>query len=199
MSWWITVEDLVLPKQLAGHPALELVNTRAGWGGPELEGQDYLASVDHLVVLGRLNGLLGEERATRLRRRLAGGAEAERELARTRALRADLHHTVLGTATKAATRRLGRAMTAAAARQRLVIDDHSARWEFPDPPSSSDALDAFLVAAADLLVQRPRVDACPGTGCGWLFVNASGRRRWCQMAVCGNRAKQAMHASRARP
>ncbi|WP_432477083.1 CGNR zinc finger domain-containing protein [Nocardioides sp. GXQ0305] len=54
------------------------------------------------------------------------------------------------------------------------------------------------MAAGQLRVERPRIGACPGRGCGWLFVHTSGRRRWCQMAVCGNRAKQAAHARRAR-
>ncbi|MDR0358582.1 MAG: CGNR zinc finger domain-containing protein [bacterium] len=30
---------------------------------------------------------------------------------------------------------------------------------------------------------------CPGRGCGWLFLDASGRRRWCSMQTCGSRAK----------
>ena len=42
MSWWITVDDLVLPRQLAGHPALELVNSRSGWGEPFHERQEFL-------------------------------------------------------------------------------------------------------------------------------------------------------------
>src|SRR6266545_885439 len=33
------------------------------------------------------------------------------------------------------------------------------------------------------------VDACPSHDCGWLFPNPTGRRRWCSMALCGNRAK----------
>ncbi|MGH8861125.1 MAG: CGNR zinc finger domain-containing protein, partial [Jatrophihabitantaceae bacterium] len=27
--------------------------------------------------------------------------------------------------------------------------------------------------------------------CGWVFLDQSHRRRWCVMAVCGNRAKAA--------
>ncbi len=34
-----------------------------------------------------------------------------------------------------------------------------------------------------------RVTRCPGRDCGWLFVNASGRRRWCSMDACGSREK----------
>jgi predicted RNA-binding Zn ribbon-like protein len=34
-----------------------------------------------------------------------------------------------------------------------------------------------------------RVSHCPGRGCGWLFLNISGRRRWCSMSTCGSREK----------
>jgi predicted RNA-binding Zn ribbon-like protein len=34
-----------------------------------------------------------------------------------------------------------------------------------------------------------RVTRCPGRDCGWLFLNASGRRRWCSMRACGSREK----------
>jgi predicted RNA-binding Zn ribbon-like protein len=42
------------------------------------------------------------------------------------------------------------------------------------------------------------VKACEGTTCTLLFVDRTrGRaRRWCSMAICGNRAKQAAHRNR---
>lgn len=51
---------------------------------------------------------------------------------------------------------------------------------------------------ADHDVHRLRV--CANDGCRWLFVDASptGRRRWCDMRVCGNRAKVARHRARRR-
>ena len=55
-------------------------------------------------------------------------------------------------------------------------------------------------SAADLLTSPSlgRVAECDGQGCGWLFVDTSkaGRRRWCSMAICGNRAKAQRHAQR---
>ncbi len=44
------------------------------------------------------------------------------------------------------------------------------------------------------------IKACEGHACTLLFVDRTrGRgRRWCSMAVCGNRAKQAAHRSRAK-
>ena len=53
---------------------------------------------------------------------------------------------------------------------------------------------AELLTSADLR----RVRECEGHGCGWLFLDISkaGRRRWCSMAICGNRAKARRHRSR---
>lgn len=55
---------------------------------------------------------------------------------------------------------------------------------------------AHYVADHDL--RRLRV--CANDGCRWLFVDHSpaGRRRWCDMRTCGNRAKVARHRLRAR-
>ena len=47
-------------------------------------------------------------------------------------------------------------------------------------------------AAAELATspQLARVHECAGVDCGWLSLDTSkaGRRRWCSMEICGNRA-----------
>lgn len=45
-----------------------------------------------------------------------------------------------------------------------------------------------------------RLRVCANDGCRWLFVDRSpaGRRRWCDMRTCGNRAKVARHRERRR-
>ena len=51
---------------------------------------------------------------------------------------------------------------------------------------------AVATDAIALLLDRSRlnrVSRCPGRGCGWLFLNLSGRRRWCSMSTCGSREK----------
>jgi predicted RNA-binding Zn ribbon-like protein len=42
------------------------------------------------------------------------------------------------------------------------------------------------------------VKACEGTSCTLMFADHTRRRarRWCSMAICGNRAKQAAHRER---
>jgi predicted RNA-binding Zn ribbon-like protein len=53
---------------------------------------------------------------------------------------------------------------------------------------------AALVTSAEV----SNVGACPGDDCGWLFLDLRGRRRWCSMESCGNRAKVAAFARRRR-
>lgn len=44
-----------------------------------------------------------------------------------------------------------------------------------------------------------RMRLCANEGCRWVFIDRSpaGRRRWCDMRTCGNRAKVARHRARA--
>ena len=60
----------------------------------------------------------------------------------------------------------------------------------------------IALSARDLLLALPesRLRVCAGDHCGWLFLDASraGRRRWCSMAGCGNRAKARRHYARHR-
>jgi predicted RNA-binding Zn ribbon-like protein len=70
----------------------------------------------------------------------------------------------------------------------------------PDPVEVGLGLLPVAAAAEDLL-RDPRsltVSACPGEDCGWMFLDPRGRRRWCSMTSCGNRAKVRAHAARQR-
>ncbi len=66
------------------------------------------------------------------------------------------------------------------------------------------ALDRMLwpvaLSAAQLLTSDARsiVRECAATDCGWLFLDTTrnGSRRWCDMRVCGNRAKARRHYER---
>lgn len=69
-----------------------------------------------------------------------------------------------------------------------------------------DPVDDALANLADPIVReiaagRPeRLRECASETCRWIFYDDSrtGRRRWCDMASCGNRAKAARHRARAR-
>jgi hypothetical protein len=69
------------------------------------------------------------------------------------------------------------------------------RWQSPDAlllPLARSLAD--LICTEDFTYVR----ACEGPPCTLLFVDRtrSHVRRWCRMAVCGNRAKQAAHRER---
>jgi predicted RNA-binding Zn ribbon-like protein len=70
------------------------------------------------------------------------------------------------------------------------------RWRSPDT-----LLLPVARAMAELICTEDftHVKACEGQPCTLLFVDRtrSRARRWCSMAVCGNRAKQAAHRGRA--
>jgi len=69
-----------------------------------------------------------------------------------------------------------------------------------------DALEDALARLVDPLVESvaagetERLRICANDGCRWVFEDTSrtGRRRWCSMASCGNRAKAARHRARRR-
>ena len=69
------------------------------------------------------------------------------------------------------------------------------RWESP-----GELLLPVAEAAADLMCTADfrLIRACGGHACTLLFLDRtkSHARRWCRMAVCGNRAKAAAHRAR---
>jgi predicted RNA-binding Zn ribbon-like protein len=127
---------------------------------------------------------------------VGGGRPDAAELAAVHALRAALHRTFSAIArgdepAKADLALLASSHAEAAAAARLAPDDGAYRptWPARDPRRvrfavATDAL-ALLADAGRLA----RVHRCPGRGCGWLFLDTSGRRRWCSMATCGSRTK----------
>ena len=76
-------------------------------------------------------------------------------------------------------------------------------WGWPDDePQPMRILWAIARSAAELLTgpDLDRVKFCPGEGCGWLFLDKTrnGKRRWCEMEVCGSRAKMRRYHPRRR-
>jgi len=69
------------------------------------------------------------------------------------------------------------------------------RWE-----SSEELLHPVAEAAANLICSADfrLIRACDGSVCSLLFLDRTKAhaRRWCSMAVCGNRAKAAAHRAR---
>ena len=97
---------------------------------------------------------------------------------------------------------LNRAIASSLANRRIVQRGRRLMlvWRGGDPPALDRVLWAAAASAAELFTSPDlaRVKICPGTGCAWLFLDRSrsGTRRWCDMSVCGNRAKARRHYAR---
>lgn len=70
-----------------------------------------------------------------------------------------------------------------------------------EEPDRQPLLTLAAASALSILAdprERGRVKMCPGTNCGWLFMDetGNGRRKWCLMETCGNRAKASGHYQR---
>ena len=96
---------------------------------------------------------------------------------------------------------LNEELAGAMARSQVVPTDSGFTWLWAE---GGKALDCVLWpiarSAADLLTEGPllAIRRCEGRGCGWLFLDTSRNRtrRWCDMRICGNRAKARRHHER---
>jgi predicted RNA-binding Zn ribbon-like protein len=194
------VDGLVLPVAIATHPAFDFCNTLAGWN--EAGSYDYLATYAHLAIWVRETGLVDAGSTTRVLEQADGDPEgAAVQLQRARSLRSALYAACTDPANGPAWEAVAREARAAGPRAVLSRDmAPGRRWSIaPDTGLERPVLE-LAREAADVLAGTDlrHVRACPGTHCGWLFVDPSGRRRWCTMEVCGNRAKARRHAERQR-
>lgn len=194
------VDGLVLPVSIADQPALDFCNTLAGWAEPEP--REYLASYAHLALWAREAGLIdarSTERALALAEKQPQAAA--RQLDRARALRAALYASCTTGSPGAALDSVASEARAAASHSVLTTDaPPGRRWSIAETAGLARPVLEIAREAGDLLAttELAQVRACPGSDCGWLFLDRSGRRRWCTMEVCGNRAKARRHAARTR-
>jgi predicted RNA-binding Zn ribbon-like protein len=187
----VQVGGLLLPKPISGHPALELCNTYAGWGGAS--GSEWLRDYRTLAVWAGYSGLVPAADDLPATSRAAAAV-----LGDVRSFRAAFYGLLLeGTGFAAVAERVDEANVL---RRLTAGPDGSAMLAFPSSRDVRLPLHGAAIAAADLLArpERATVRACPGHGCGWLFLDTRGRRVWCSMAACGNRAKVRAHAERHR-
>lgn len=86
------------------------------------------------------------------------------------------------------------ARTTSATAAVLVSRDRHVRVEWSAQRSGLDLVTHVVASHALALFDATdlaRLRVCDGRDCGWVFVDSSknGRRRWCDMATCGNVAK----------
>lgn len=189
----VEVDGVRVPLTVAGHAGLELCNTRAGWGEPSP--REYLLSYEHLAVWTRYAGLL----PVVAKASAAQGAAVMRRLLDFR----DAYYAALvgrnadWRTLAEETRRLGLGLAPVSDGLAPVSDQDAgvARIDLGDDAEAPLRAAVFAAVAVLTAPMSRSVRACPGTGCGWVFHDPRGRRRWCTMAICGNRAKAARHAA----
>jgi DNA-binding SARP family transcriptional activator/predicted RNA-binding Zn ribbon-like protein len=185
----VRVGDQWLPWSTSGHPALEFCNTYAGWGGERLPGSDWLRGYATLAVWAGHLDLIEDHQVARLREQaLRQPAEAAAVLDEARRLRTDLYACLTDPQDGRAFKAVAAAVEDAA---RLSVftrgEDGLGRWQ-PSPSAGLRLPVCAVARSAGELLADPRrftVRGCPSRDCGWLFLDESGRRRWCSLATCG--------------
>jgi predicted RNA-binding Zn ribbon-like protein len=189
---------------------LDFVNTDDTRRADGMRRADALRDFDLFIDWLQSAAVLDGERASGIRRRAfqqpAGAAaslvDARRVRAALRALaerglqsgktRGDALteiNRILGRS--AGTRRVEERADGSYARTFVSVGDAFAGLMLPVVDSAADSLIAGELA---------RVRRCSDPRCPHVFIDTTknGRRRWCDMATCGNRAKAARHRRRAR-
>jgi predicted RNA-binding Zn ribbon-like protein len=190
-------------KLLAGHPALELVNTLDLRFSTETT--DLLPAYGDLLRLVTQLRLLTPEQARRLGRTV-GEKDGQRVLSSTIELREALASLLYGRIDgaqlqDAQVETLEKHFHAAALRRRLSPADGQLVWTWAGVEQQAEIpLWKLAQAASDLLVSSDaeRVKDCGDPTCRWLFLDTSKNhtRRWCDMKTCGNRMKARRHQAR---
>jgi predicted RNA-binding Zn ribbon-like protein len=199
---WVEFDGFLMPKRIGGHPALDLCNTWAGWGKPWNPRREWIPDYERVVVWTRYAGLIDVTTAVRSRRRAQRSPDQARDVVKdVHLLRRVLYRSLMDPADDRSFRSVAAFVGRAAAIALFVRgDDGIAHWAIPAAAGLELPLLAAAQSAAELLLSPDRmlVDRCPGDDCGWLFINRSGRRKWCDMSSCGNRAKVRAYNERRR-
>lgn len=172
-------------KLQGGSLALDFVNT-ADWTAEQaiIEEQDVLLEPDSLERWGARLDVAGRP----------GGPE---ELELARGLRRALHAIFSALAQDQAPDESSLARlrddyaqaVAAGALQPQGDGGYALEWTVDEPRRVRFAVAADAVALLADPARLARLHRCPGRDCGWIFLDTSGRRRWCSMATCGSREK----------
>ena len=179
--------------------ALDFANTESGRGYPSH--QDHLREAANVVDWLRQAKALPAGEADWLGKRVSGRSDLASDLlARAIELRAAIHDAgaALGRAAgppRDALLRLSALHARCVAKAELAPGDLKCRWRWSVRAAPVEAaLGPIALAAVRLFTEGDfsRIRECGGHACGWLFYDTSknNRRRWCEMEVCGNRAKQ---------
>jgi predicted RNA-binding Zn ribbon-like protein len=197
-------EALTTPKSragslhlLGGRLCLDFANTTSGRGGSHR--LEHLYRYEHLLQWCRHAGLLSAAQASRLADTAGRApAKAARVLRQAKHLREAIHSIgiaiISGRAPAAELAALNGVLAATEGHRQIAASAGGFAWKWRAGPDDLGwMLAPIALSAAELLVNldRRRLKQCGGLHCGWLFLDEtrSRTRRWCDMGVCGSRAK----------
>ena len=192
---------------VGGVLALDFANTASGreWDTH----QDHLGSAQDVLTWGAHAGAFPAAEGSILRDAVRADAQlGVRLLWRSLALREDIYRIgrQLAAGRAAPDEALGHVAAAhaqclAAAQFRPRAGGFGWSWNARRAPVEA-TLGPIVLSAVSLLESGDlrRLKQCRGEKCGWLFLDTTrnGRRCWCEMEICGNRAKQRRFTARAR-
>jgi predicted RNA-binding Zn ribbon-like protein len=179
--------------------AFDFTNTTSGRGGPRRK--EHLRTAEDIIVWAHHAKILSRGCARELSESLARDPRLARGLRRRAlALRGIVYR--IGAALAAGRPAPPRDIDALArihvhclrhARLERIAGIYAWRWQAAGGAVAA-TLGPIALSALGLLRQAElsRIKQCPGEACGWLFLDTTknNNRRWCEMEVCGNRAKQ---------
>jgi predicted RNA-binding Zn ribbon-like protein len=182
--------------------ALDFTNTSSGRG--QHSHQEHLRSADHVVAWARHAKVLAPADGEWVLAALnTDGSLAARLLDRALGLREIIYS--IGVEVAAHRRAppdivnsLAHIHASCIARAKLAPHGPGFVWSWvPQEAPIESLLGPIALSALTLLTQADlsRIKQCQGDHCGWLFLDTTKNksRRWCEMEVCGNRAKQKRH------
>ena len=192
---------------IADDLALDFANTESGRGFPSH--QNHLRDATNVADWLAHAKVLPVEEAEWLRKQVSErGGLAANLLTHAVGLRDAIHDIGAAVGHRAKPAESALASLAAlhaefVARATLAPGVTTCRWRWSVRTSPIEAaLGPIALAAVTLFTEGDfhRIRECGGHACGWLFYDRSknNRRRWCEMEVCGNRAKQRRLAARRR-
>jgi predicted RNA-binding Zn ribbon-like protein len=183
--------------------ALEFIDTIETEKGVPV---DRFTSTATAIDWLREHGLLHEPVEAEVEALRLPGPASDRALAQIRRVREALREIV--TASVEGRPATGRAIDAVnrvmLARQRFILV--CGPKGVLDHRHEGDAIEDVLARLAERIARQvispdaDRLRICASDTCDWVFYDTSrtGRRRWCDMNTCGNRAKAARHRARTR-
>ncbi len=191
----------------AGRLCLDFANTVRS--RPSSDRLDLIATYSDLLGWARQATILTPGEAALLADTARQGVRAVAEaLSQARALREAMYAVFSARAAglpapptdlQTLNRAIGRAM----AHGGLTPAGPRFEWGWPDSAPGLDRVSWWVArSAAELLTSSDLtfIRECASYDCGWLFMDTTKNRsrRWCDMRVCGNRAKSRRHYERRR-